>query len=578
MPDLEVVLTECFAELSKEYAVERVDYIPNKGERTKATVPVWKITLTANVFGRIEDIEAFIAFPREFPYMLPCVIVPDERFCYLPHISVKTQKLCLYEDGVVYDSDNVYGLIRDCISKTRRWLGLYSNQDNAAEYASEINSYWTEEYEDEKELEPHWIMLGKIPDETCELQGYTYPVDYLGKTDKYFDQYLVCGADCDDGLFNNIKTRHNAYKLPVLFIKSLRIPSEPPFSMTGSQFIECIEEEEDKKRCVKFLDKHLGGRFLFPIGLDFMLGGVTVPKQNVFRKGFRQGFLSATDVLTKHEGRNKKLGRIKAGIYEENRMAKRTAGQLMKPQNYHIVGLGSVGSNLCYYLNGYNNAKFVLIDPDSLTVDNIGRHLLGFNYIDQQKASAVAEYLTLYRPDRKVDAIAKYLEELSTEQINKASTIFLCTGDVMSEKWLLEKLRRKELSVPSFILWLEPYGVSGIMIYVNPCEEDTINRLSVAAMDSFLSYCLIDHTEYESGKKLIQRDAGCNGSYALYSANDVTLFLSAMFQHIDRLLEKPSSSKVYRWVGNIEIATQKGIQLVADAVGLGKNNVQELPL
>ena len=116
------------------------------------------------------------------------------------------------------------------------------------------------------------------------------------------------------------------------------------------------------------------------------------------------------------------------------------------------------------------------------------------------------------------------------------------------------------------------------MIYVNPCEEDTINRLSVAAMDSFLSYCLIDHTEYESGKKLIQRDAGCNGSYALYSANDVTLFLSAMFQHIDRLLEKPSSSKVYRWVGNIEIATQKGIQLVADAVGLGKNNVQELPL
>ena len=60
MPDLEAVLTECFAELSKEYAVERVDYIPNKGERTKATVPVWKITLTANVFGRIEDIEAFM--------------------------------------------------------------------------------------------------------------------------------------------------------------------------------------------------------------------------------------------------------------------------------------------------------------------------------------------------------------------------------------------------------------------------------------------------------------------------------------------------------------------------------------
>ena len=578
MPDLEAVLTECFAELSKEYAVERVDYIPNKGERTKATVLVWKTTLTVNVFGRIEDIEAFIAFPREFPYMLPCVLVPDERFCYLPHISVKTRKLCLYEDGVVYDTENVYGLIRDSISKTRKWLELYSNQDNTAEYASEINSYWTEEYEGENEIEPHWIMLGKIPDETCELQGYTYPVDFLGKSDKYFDQYLVCGADCDGGLLNNIKTRHKAYKLPVLFIKSLRIPSVPPFSMTGSQFIECIEEEEDKKQCAKFLNKHLGGRFLFPIGLDFMLGGVTVPKQNVYRKGFRRGILSATDVMTKYEGRNKKLGRIKARIYEENRMAKRTAGQLMKPQNYLIAGLGSVGSNLCYYLNGYNNAKFALVDPDNLTVDNIGRHLLGFNYIDQQKASAVAEYLTLYRPDRKVDAIAKHVEELSKDQINKASAIFLCTGDIMSEKWLLDKLRRKEVYIPSFMLWLEPYGVSGIMIYVSPSEVKAINGLIEAATDSFLDYCLIDRAEYESGSKLIQRDAGCNGGYALYSANDVTLFLSAMFQHIDRLLETPSNSKVYRWVGSIEIATQKDIQLVADAVGLRKNSVQELPL
>lgn len=578
MPDLEAVLTECFAELSKEYAVERVDFIPNKGERTKATVPVWKTTLTANVFGRLEDVEAFIAFPREFPYILPWVMVPDERFCHLPHISVKTRKLCLYEDGVVYDTENVYGLIRDCISKTRRWLELYSNQDNTAEYASEINSYWTEDYEGENEIEPHWIMLGKIPEETSELQGYTYSVDFLGRSDKYFDQYLVCGAGSDEGLLNNIKTRHKAYKLPVLFIKSLRIPSVPPFSMTGPQFIECIEEEEDKKRCVKFLNKHLGGHFLFPIGPDSMLGGVTVPKQNVFRKGFRRGILSATDVLTKYDGRNKKLGRIKAGIYDENRMAKRTAGQLMKSLNYLIVGLGSVGSNLCYYLNGYNNAKFALVDPDNLTVDNIGRHLLGFNYIDQPKAFAVAEYLTLYRPDRRVDAIAKHLEELSTEQINKASAIFLCTGDVMSEKWLLEKLRSKEVTIPSFILWLEPYGVSGIMIYVNPGEEDVIKKLTVAARDSFLGYCLIDGSEYETGNKLIQRDAGCNGSYALYSANDVTLFLSAMFQHIDRLLETPSNSKVYRWVGNIEIATQKDIQLVADAVGLGKNSVQELPL
>lgn len=578
MPDLEAVLTDCFAELSKEYAVERVDYVLDHGQRRNVTIPVWKVILTTKVFGKTDDVEAFVAFPKEFPYVLPTVIVPDERFCYLPHISVKSRKLCLYEDGEVYGIDNIYGLIREHISKTRRWLFFYSNQDNSAEYAKEINSYWTEKYEDEKDLDPHWILLGEIPDKTCELIGYTYPVDFLGENDKYFDQYIVCGTDKQDDILNNIKTRHKAYKLPVLFIKSFRIPATPPYSMTGTQFLECIEDAEDKRTCIKYLNKHLGGHFLFPLGLDFMLGGVTIPKQNVFKKGYRPGSLTATEVLTKYDGRNQKLTRIEARIYEENRMAERTAGQLMKRQNYVIVGLGSVGSNLCYFLNGYNNASFFLVDPDSLTIDNIGRHLLGFNHIDQRKTNAVAEYLTLYRPDRQVDSAARRIEELSIEEINKASALFMCTGDVMSERWMLDKMVNNEISVPAFILWLEPYGLSGVMVYVNPHEEGSIKRLQLAADDGFLHYCLIDRAEYKTGEKLIKRDSGCNGKYAQYSANDVTLFLSGMFPHIDRLLSDPEKTKIYQWVGNIEIAVQKGINLVERTGGLSKNQVLSLPL
>lgn len=577
MPDLDAVLTDCFAELSKEYAVERVDYIPDRDQRRKANVPVWKITLTANVFGKTEDVDAFIAFPREFPYLLPWVMVPDERFCFLPHISVKSRKLCLFEDGAVYGTDNIYGLIRNCVSKTRKWLEFYSNQDNSAEYAKEINSYWTEEYEGEKGLAPHWILLGSIPDKTCELQGYTYPVDCLGKEDKCFDQYIVCGTEEQNEILDNINPRHQAYKLSVLFVKSLRIPATPPYSMTGLQFLQCIEDPEDRKTCVKYLNKHLGGHFLFPIGLGFMLGGVTIPKQKVFRNGFRPGGLTATEVLLKFEG-NKKLGRIKAGVYEEKRIAERTVGQLMKQHKFLIIGLGSVGSNLCYYLNGYNNASFALVDPDNLTLDNIGRHLLGFNYVDQRKAHAVAEYLTFYRPDRKVNSIDKQIEEIPVEDQNEASSIFLCTGNVMSEKWLLDKMMAGEVKTPTFLLWLEPYGVSGIMIYVNPNEDDALKRIRLALDDSFLNYCLIDRTEYEDGDKLVHRDAGCNGQYALYSANDVVLFLSGMFPHIDNLLSTPSETQIYQWVGNIDIAMQKQINLVERAGGLSKNQVLELNL
>ena len=578
MPDIETILKHCLAILSKEYAVEEVDYLPDGDQRRDANVPVWKVAITAEAFGKTSDVDVFMAFPREFPYVMPWMIVPDSRFCYLPHISVKTRKLCLYEDGVVYDTTNIYGLIKDNIVKTRRWIELYSNQDNTEEYAKEIDSYWTEKYEYETELEPHWIYLGDIPEHTCELRGFTYHVDYIAKDDKYFDQYIVCGLDESEDILRNIKIGYKASKIPVLFIKSLRIPATPPYSLTGSKLQECIVEKEDKIACKRFLQKNHKGHILFPLGLEYMMGGVTVPNLNLYRKGYRPGTLKAIDVLTKLEYKNKYLVRIKSNIYDEKRMANRTAGELMKQHKYLIIGLGSVGSNLCYYLNGYNNASFALIDPESLTIDNLGRHLLGFNYVDQRKAHAVAEFLTHYRPDRKVTPIDKQIEEIPSEKINEASSIFLCTGDIMSEKWFLDKVLTKEIKIPSFIIWLEPYGVSGLMIYVNPGEEVTIKRLRTALDDSFLEFCLIDKSEYEEGEKLTHRDAGCNGQYALYSANDVTLFLSGIFPHIDRLINKPEETQIYQWVGNLEIAKQKGIKLVERAGGLSKNQLLKLPL
>lgn len=578
MLDIEVILTDCFSEIAKEYATERVDYIPKKGQREKATVPVWKVTLTARTFGKLSDVEVFIAFPREFPYLMPWVIVPEQRFCYLPHISVKTRKLCLFEDGAIYDTANVYGLIKENISKTRRWLELYSNQDNTQEYVKEINSYWAEQYEGETELEPHWILLGKIPNQTCELTGYTYPVDFLGKDDKYFDQFIVCEPNSSADILKNIKTRYKVLKVSVLFIKSYHLPPSPPYSMTGNQFLECINDAEDRKICKKYLNKHREGYYLFPLGLDYMLGGARVPKLNVYRKGFRGGAVTATDIITQFEYKNKPLGRIRLGIYDKNRIAERTAGALMEKRKFMVIGLGSIGSNLCYYLNGYNNADFALIDPDNLTIDNLGRHLLGFNYIDQRKVNAVSDYLTLYRPDRKVNAVHKQVEEVPVPEINKASAIFLCTGDVMSEKWLFEKMQNKEITKPSFILWLEPYGISGCMVYVNPDDEDSFNKISREVADGFMDFCLIDRAEYNEGEKLIGRDAGCNGQYALYSANDVTFFLSAIFPYIDSLLTTPSESKVYRWTGNIDLANQKDIRLVAGAVGLVKHHLQIMPV
>ena len=466
-------------------------------------------------------------------------------------------------------------ILKENIDRTRRWIEKYYGRDNSDEYVKEIRSYWNEEYDGENNVDDHWIMLGDRPTETCEMKGVAYVVKNLNDGSKYVKN--VVAFDEDDKTLASLKLHHNTKDISVLYIASLQIPDVPPFCMTGQEMIDRISDDEDRKTFKKYLNHVKNVNVLFPIGLNYAIGGICIHDLKVNRNGYRKGTLTSFKVLTSFENKNKKLDRLYASVYSSQRIAERTAGEIMMEKRFIVAGLGSIGSNLCYFLNGYNNATFALTDRDWLTVDNIGRHLLGFEYIGQYKSHAVARHLQQYRPDRKVQALLKNLQELKEEEINKASAIFVCTGDIMSEKWLFSQMAEGNIRKPAFILWLEPYGISGIMIYVNPEDEESVKRLREKANDNFMSYCMVKREEYEDGERLTKHDAGCNGSYSLYSANDVSMFLSSMFHIIDKLLEKPSESKCYRWVGNTNIAMEKGVNLVS-SLGVSKNTLQELPV
>lgn len=571
MLDVKVALDICLDKLSLEYDIEEVDSIPQL--RNLPDSRIWRVQIPALILGKAEDIEAYILFPNDFPYSMPYMIVQDEQFRYLPHISTQSRKLCLYEDGEVYDAENIEGLIRESISKTRRWVEYYYGRDNSLEYAKEIKNYWNERYEEETSIDDSWILFGDIPVETCEMFGMSYANKNL-KNGKAHVINVVASRDDNEAL-KYIKCQYKVYEVPVLYLVSLKIPDAPPFYMTGQEIINRISDDNDKRILKKILNRYGKVNVLFSIGLDYALGGVYIHGLKVTKNGFRKGTLTPFKVLTSFENKNKKFERLYVSIYSSHRIAERTAGEMMDEKHFLIAGLGSIGSNLCYYLNGYNNVTFSLTDRDWLTVDNIGRHLLGFEYINQHKSYAVAHYLQQYRPDRGVEVLSKNLQQLKEDEINRSSAVFVCTGDVMSEKWLLMKMTEGSITRPAFILWLEPYGISGIMIYVNPEDIESVKRLIEKANDCFNEFCLISKEEYVNGEKLTQRDVGCNGSYALYSANDVTMFLSAMFPIIDKLLEQPTESKCYRWVGNIKIAIEKSISLV-ESSEMSKNTLQRL--
>ena len=357
MPDIEAVLSSCLETLSKEYDIEVVNHVPKIKNSPQGYI--WKVLLLVGIADEPQDIEVYMHFPSSFPNSMPNVFVTDDRFKHLPHISAKSRKLCTYEDGLVYDADNVEGLIRDNISSVRHWLEDFYGRDNADEYIKEIRSYWQEQYEGENAVDDYWILVGDIPETTCEMTGIVYADKNL-KDRKTFVISIVA-TDNDNKTIECIKLQHEVINIPVLYLASLKISDTPPFCMTGRDLVDRISDYNDKALFKKFLNRNGKANILFPIGIDNAIGGVIINSLNVNRNGFRNTSLTPYYVLTSLDG-NKKLERLHASVYSSNRIARRTAGGLMERRHFLIAGLGSIGSNLCYYLNGYNNAAFTLLN------------------------------------------------------------------------------------------------------------------------------------------------------------------------------------------------------------------------
>lgn len=133
-----------------------------------------------------------------------------------------------------------------------------------------------------------------------------------------------------------------------------------------------------------------------------------------------------------------------------------------------------------------------------------------------------------------------------------------------------------EFSIAIYILWLEPYGIAGHMVYINPADGIDVSR--IFNENGLYVNNLIEDEEYiAKSDDFTERDAGCNGRYALYSGNDVTLLLSAMYSEIEKLLDQPSHSRFYRWIGNINIAQSNNIRLKQkESLERGKMEIEKL--
>jgi hypothetical protein len=577
MPALTEILDEVYSELSRTETIDR-NPINEKFPENKCK-EIWKIETEIEVGKFQKEVSLLIAFEEFFPLSIPRIYLSKESFDkinHIPHID-KNHFICTFHtDSLILDTDNPVGIVTQCLRRAKQIIKDGLEGTNHNDFKDELSAYWTDN--DESNLFQYLSLLSEFPKETTYLK--------ICKLTPAYNHilYILYMADTDSNtkkFLDFISTKGcKRIENDALFLGDYKINSQPPFPENNEDILNTTSSISriSLKKYInsKNIEKHvffLTGTSTKPILLGWK--HKTIKTQ---RNGFRQGVLTPFMILSKFQKKDK-IEKILACEYSNSRIEERTSGTVHKKYTFLIAGLGSIGSNLIYFLNGLNHPNFKLIDNDVLKIENIGRHLLGINNVNSFKTEVLKTYIKNIRPDQDVSIKTAKIESVvktNLEYINECSYAFIALGNQNIENMLLKEQNEGNINVPMFFLWIEPYAIGGHCVFLHPDDKILLNDLYDD--EQLYRFNIIASKEYRpsSNPILSKQEAGCQTSYTPYSSNDIILFLSTIYKWLNNIIQNDiKRSMVVQWTGNINFAKKLGLILNTQYIANGaySNNI-----
>lgn len=364
---------------------------------------------------------------------------------------------------------------------------------------------------------------------------------------------IIVFADTEDVLEHWLKNNGVSYQRPfprtrLVWPAALQGPDTYP--RIGRDAIELVGQE------------HLEGKFpvggKLPVVLGIQLengavfaGAVLVgPSQNFLRRGFRpsrqrpqrllaEGFrLRAIEAMS--------IERVDAP-WVHGRDANIVLGR-MQACAVGIVGCGAIGG---YLAKGFAQAGFgslVLVDHDRLKAANLGRHVLGAEWIGRLKATALAEQLARdfphTVPPTALGSRFQDLKAVELETLSRCNVIVLAGVDLPAElavdRWI-EKMENPPVRVWT---WTEEFAHAGHAVALY--GADRIRD----GLDDDGKFRFRATTGWDSRITSLG-EAGCGTSFQPYSASDMmNTVLMAQRLVMDIALEKTVDSERRTWFGD----------------------------
>ncbi|MHA7101408.1 E2/UBC family protein [Roseivirga pacifica] len=551
--------------------VEKIEKLDKKGIEklypNSDGIDVWAIqTEISDKKGKIVRIGLHIKFLSDFPISMPKAYLDDdsyEKIKFIPHIDTE-RFICSFNHGAYPNTEQPENVVIEVVDRAKRTIEKGLSGENDADYIDEYDSYWKNKYGNKDAID--YLSVANL---ASLRNGQDLKVLVLSERLNGIEYFIHDGDRTSENLKQNLNSSKLLYReIEPFYLGKLEVLDTPPFALTNRQAISIIASlgEEKSKAFKKFLNNPDYPKIvLFSKGFENERGklyGWLHGRPNCNRKGFRPGNLKPFQVMNGVES-NISVLRLTPQDYNPTHLLLRSTGaDDEEPLNLAFIGLGSVGSHLVSFFSSLQKINYNLIDPDGLFLENLGRHWLGFESINQPKVEGIRNRLVNASPFVKVESRNKGVFDVFNEEpnlLNDADLLIVAIGEYNIEKWLAEKLKAGEIKTPIFFVWVEPYLLGGHCIYLHP---DSCDYNAFFDVLGFFKYNAIEIREYKNNNPTLSlSEAGCQG-FTPYSSIDLVSFLGALFSKMNNIIKTESKiAQSFTWIGNKELAESLNIKM-----------------
>lgn len=503
-----------------------------------------------------EDLpQLILATGPDFPAVPPRIVIENAEDWHLkiPHIE-SNGSICLFPEQTSADQFNINEVTDTVVGRAIQTIRDGISGANRADFISEIESYWKPD-PDQKHL-PIFFIGALRPPSRIVYSISARGIVLVGDSEQQCTRWL-------NNYYQGVKVHQRAERSLFLYANAGIYP-EFYFHSSGDliRYVETNHPSHlqnlaslvtrSNRHPKIFLGVETGNGTALLAGFLTWKGAIVVPRARVntprsrAMDGFRDGTVSETAFVGRfRDGKFCRTSVFRAYPEWVHSRGGGVGATILAEKSVVLLGAGSLGAEVAQLLCNAGLQTLTIVDGDVLSMDNIGRHLLGAREVATKKAEALRKHLLGQFPHAKIQSrnvTWEILVEKEEFSLFSSDLLISLTGEWPSDSRLNMEVRARGGPLTIFG-WTEPHGLAGHALLVAPrggcvaCGRNVFGEVTHRVTDW-------QHTQ-------LRPIPACGGFYQPYGAIETGPIKSMIASLAIECLQAPPNYSVLRsWLGN----------------------------